>query len=577
MRQPLRSGGRRWIGLGLSALISLSGCDTSSPPAGGPPDVFTGRDDDRVVGQPLRPPPGTYRLTPQALAPTVAVNPLVIPPGAVPTGINAYTLEMRESLHDFGLTGGLKTRVWGYSDGRYTGYLGPTIHATTGVPLSVTWVNTLPGVFPFAQDPLPQNPGPPHWAETGVGSAVAHLHGGHTDALSDGTPHQHFAPGQSRTFTYRNDQPSAGLWYHDHALGFTRLNVYAGLAGMYLLHDAAEQALNIPRGPYEVPLVLQDKSFNADGSLFYPPSWAPEFFGDVPIVNGRAFPFLAVEPRRYRLRIVNGATARFFRLSLTEPALGRVRLHQIGSDGGLLPEADSLGNLLLGPGERADVIVNFAGMAGRTLTLTNSAGTPFTGRPDPNGGVPPLPKLMEFRVTTPVSGKDTSVVPGRPRPLTEKLRPALASVRRDLTLNEALDPLTGAPIRSLLGTLNPDGSPNLRAFADPLTESVKLGAVEVWNVINNTVDVHPIHLHLVQFQVLDRRPVRRNAAGHVIGYGAPFQPDLNERGWKDTVRMNPNEATRIIARFDLAGDFVWHCHILEHEENDMMRPFTVAP
>ncbi|MDP9766074.1 spore coat protein A [Deinococcus enclensis] len=506
------------------------------------------------------------------------VNALSIPKIATATSPDAYTLTLQPGRHDFGI-GGPTTPVWTYSDGTPPSYLGPTIVARYGTPVRITWVNALPTMLPFAQeeDHLPTGAQREPMAAAPFGDAVTHLHGGHISDLADGGPTQHFSPGDSRQVDYPNDQEAATLWYHDHAMGLTRLNVMAGLAGAYVLTDPYEQTLNLPTGAYDVPLVLQDRSFNADGSLQYPERWEPEFFGDVAVVNGKAFPFLDVEPRPYRLRLLNGSNARFYRLSLSRPKAGKVTLQQIGADGGLLPVMNPTGRLLIAPGERADVIVDFSAFRGQTLTVTNDAATPYSGKPDKAGGTPPLPELLQFRVRNTAPSAVSGTPPTPLRPLSEKLSLQQAVVQRDLTLNEVLDPQTGLPLRSQLGTLNPDGSAHLLSFDDPVTETPRVNTVEAWNLINNTVDVHPIHLHLVQFQVLDRRPVLRDAAGRVTGYGPALPSDPAEAGWKDTVRASPNEATRILVRFDRAGAYVWHCHILEHEDNDMMRPLQVLP
>ncbi|WP_102124696.1 multicopper oxidase family protein [Deinococcus planocerae] len=339
-----------------------------------------------------------------------------------------------------------------------------------------------------------------------------------------------------------------------------------------------------------MPLVLQDRAFNADGTLAYPATWAPEFFGDVAVVNGRAFPTLDVEPRSYRLRLLNGSNARFYRLDLGRGGR-RLPLHQIGSDGGLLPQTATATTLLLAPGERADVIVDFSGSAGQTLELGNSAETPFAGGVSRSGGQPPLPGLMRFRVVKPLAAPDPLVLPTAPGTPPD-LRAQDVRRARYLTLNEVLDPATGAPLRTLLGTLDPaTGRSRPHALMDPATETPTRGDVEEWVLVNNTVDAHPIHLHLVQFMVLGRAtvpcvPGTENAAvgypGDVVTAGGAPQfgpltpPPPNERGWKDTVVVYPGEMTRIRMRFDRAGTYVWHCHILEHEENDMMRPLVVA-
>ncbi|WP_104990325.1 multicopper oxidase family protein [Deinococcus sp. NW-56] len=424
-----------------------------------------------------------------------------------------------------------------------------------------------------------------------LGHAVPHLHGGHTDAESDGLPGQSFPSGTERSFTYRNDQRGATLWYHDHAMGLTRTNVYAGLAGLYLLRDPSEAAWNLPwADEYDVPLVLQDKAFGKDGGLIYPARWVPEFFGDTAVINGKAFPQMTVEPRRYRFRLLNGSNARFYDLRL-QGAPGALQFQQIGSDGGLLPAPVALDHLLLAPGERADVIVDFSGAAGKLLRLTNEAETPYTGLADRRGGTPPLPELMRVRVGRRVSQPDRVTVPTLGLAPAPDLTADQVRVTRHLTLNEDLDPVTGTPRRALLGTLDlGTGAALPRAFHDPITETPRINEVEEWVFINNTADVHPIHLHQLQFMVVDRAPVAyvpgtdapdRGYPGHLVmedgrpAFGLPRSPEANERGWKDTVLVYPGEMTRVRLKFDLPGDYVWHCHILEHEENDMMRPLRV--
>jgi FtsP/CotA-like multicopper oxidase with cupredoxin domain len=395
------------------------------------------------------------------------------------------------------------------------------------------------------------------------------------------------------------------VWYHDHALGNTRTNVYAGLAGLYFIRDAQDTGkpdnpLGLPAGPYEIPLVVQDKTFNAGGSLFYPtvgvvplvhPQWVPEFFGDVAVVNAKITPFAAVEPRRYRLRMVNGSQARFYNLKFTNTKNGKIQtFHQIGTDGGLLRAPVAMTSLLLAPGERADVIVDLAGLAGAQIQLKNDAKAPY-----PMGRGGQVAQLMAFNVTKPLNGTDTTTpaaslalpdIPALPDPL----------VTRVQHLSETLDPLTGNPIN-----LNVEDAPYLDPQLLPdkkvplVTTKPNENAVEDWLLVNTTADTHPIHLHLVTFEVIDRRPF--NVAAYTSGmeanqipYTGPAVPaPANENGRKDTVKANPGEVTRIRARFELPDEgtielppgvenpqYVWHCHILEHEENDMMRAFEVV-
>jgi spore coat protein A len=366
-------------------------------------------------------------------------------------------------------------------------------------------------------------------------------------------------------FNYPNDQRAASLWYHDHAVAITRLNVYAGMAGLYLLRDEVEDSLNLPNSQYEVPLVIQDRRFDHNGQLIYPVSdishapWIPEFFGPTILVNGKVWPYLRVEPRKYRFRIYNGSNARFYNLEFSSGQ----EFHQIGNEGGLLPHVVTLQKILLAPAERADVIVDFSGHENESIILKSTAAAPF-----PSGDVS-TSDVMEFRVNKQLAGPDRSEVPSK-MPAVAQLNEEDASVTRTLSLEEINDP--EVPGRLLLKLGGKD-------FDAPITERPQFGATEVWRLVNTTGDTHPIHLHLVHFQVMDRRLFDVNRylqTGHVHPTGRATLPDLNERGWKDTVRVNPGEMLRIITRFDgHRGFYVWHCHILEHEDNEMMRPLEV--
>jgi spore coat protein A len=393
------------------------------------------------------------------------------------------------------------------------------------------------------------------------------------------------------SYSYPNDQQATTLWYHDHALGSTRQNVFAGLAGFYLIRDEIEDSLNLPKGQYEIPLMIQDRLFNADGSLLYPvqtpgdpdprvpPIWIPEFFGDTVLVNGKVWPFLEVEPRKHRFRLVNGSNARFYNLVLEESTEAGVSLerpgpafYQIGTDGGFLPAPVQLTELLLAPAERFDVIIDFAGLAGKFFLLTNDAHAPY---PDGDDLIPA--DVMLFKVTKPLLRPDTSSLPAS-LSVVPLLDPAVAVRQRNLTLSE-LDSAMGSPIIALLGD---------RHWDEPATENPIAGTTEIWNIINTTEDAHPIHIHLVQFQILNRQPFDVDQyPANLVFTELPITPDLNERpAWKDTVKTFPGEVTRIIAKFDLPTGtkvtpgakfrYVWHCHILEHEDNDMMRPYDVV-
>lgn len=469
------------------------------------------------------------------------------------------------------------TKLWGF-EGHYPG---PTIEASRGVPIVVQWENNLPLQHIFEVDPHIHGAMPPAPAVR----TVPHLHGARSSSESDGLPEKWFTPGQSASYHYPNSQQAATLWYHDHAVGITRLNVYAGLSGFFLLRDDLERSMSLPSGDYEIPLLLQDRTLDDAAQLVYAPThedgqklppgvWGPEFFGDLPVVNGALYPYLEVEPRPYRLRVLNGANSRFFNLyfNLAKrptdiPSL--VSFNQIGSDGGFLPNPVSLSKVLLGPAERADLILDFGGLEGRTVTLSNDGSAPFPGWEMMLMHHAQLYELMQFRVTLPFSGKrrGISLTPSSPF---SKLDEASSVATRDFILSEKLD----AQGRSLGVQINSKG------YDDPVTEVVQLGTTEIWRFINTTDDAHPMHVHLVQFQILQRQGFNPAALlkGTLELVGIPRPPAANEAGWKDTAIVNPRDVLSIIARFEgYTGRYVFHCHMLEHEDNDMMRPFEVVP
>jgi spore coat protein A, manganese oxidase len=383
---------------------------------------------------------------------------------------------------------------------------------------------------------------------------VVHLHGGKVAQKDDGYPEETFLPGESRTNFYPNNQPAATIWFHDHALGITRLNVYMGLAGLYLIRDAAENALGLPAGAYEIPLVIQDRKFRADGSLVYPATWDEHFFGDTIIVNGKVWPYLIVNQGKYRFRIVDGSTSRAYTLALSSGGT----IYQIGSDGGMLPAPVPLSELTLLPGERADVIIDFASYTnGAEVLLTNGAPAPFPG--SPGAGV--IPYVMKFIVTNIIG--HTAPLPATLRSI-GRLYETNAFTQREFILKKSADACTGA--KWLINDLS----------WDDITEFPVLGTTEVWSFINRSGVAHPMHLHLVLMQILDRQPFLFTN-DMVVPTAARVPPTPNEAGWKDTVRANPSEITRVIMRFDgFAGRYPYHCHIIEHEDHEMMRQFEVV-
>ena len=497
----------------------------------------------------------TSNFCPLILTPFVDALPVPAPlqPVSGTAGGDAhYEVPMREvqqKLHrDLPLT-----TVWAYG----AAFPGPLIEAAVGQPVTIKWVNDLRDSSGALRTNhyLPVDTclhGPD--TEGAKPRVVVHLHGGKVRQEDDGYPEETFLPGQSRTNFYPNNQPAAAIWFHDHALGITRLNVYMGLAGLYILRDAEEASLGLPSGENEIPLVIQDRKFRPDGSLVYPATWEEHFFGDTILVNGKVWPYLIVKQGKYRFRIVSGSTSRTYSLALSSGGT----FHQIGTDGGMLEAPVPLSRLTLQPGERADVVMDFASYPpGTEILLTNSAPAPYPGTP----GVGVLPNVMKFVVAN-VTGHGFPL-PVTLRPL-EKLQESTAVAHREFVLRKSPDACTGTK-----------WSINDLRWHD-ITEFPVLGTTEVWSFINRSGVSHPMHLHLVLMQVLDRQPfVVSNDV--VVASGPRVAPPPGESGWKDTVRADPSEITRVIMQFDgYPGRYPYHCHILEHEEHEMMRQFQVV-
>jgi spore coat protein A, manganese oxidase len=605
---------------------------------------------------------------------------------------DVYRLSVRQFSQE--IVPGGQTTVWSYVDERVPAtfnYPAFTIEAQYRRPVVVTWRNGLVDANgDFLPHLLPVDP-TLHWANppggehgrdsrpefettpgpyTGPVPIVTHLHGaakvgdesdGYAEAwylpdarnipagyATEGTWYEFFRgkatsganawgyQGEAwnrgeAVFSYPNDQAATTLWYHDHTLGMTRLNVYAGPAGFYLLRggpgdrvlDARGGTAMLPgpaprpndppnRHHREIPIVIQDRSFTTDGELFYPdtraffdgfegpyipdspvsPIWNPEFFGNSMVVNGKAWPRHTVRRQRYRLRFLNGSDSRFLILRFSDP---RVKVWQIGAEGGFLPEPLDLsalngGTIPLGLAERADVIVDFADVpAGTEVHLLNlGPDEPFKGY-NPDGSLtdgeggeldPSDPdttgQVMRFDVVA-ARGVDVTTPPQRLR-FPAPAYPSGGSARHlALIEEEAMIDEEMVVTEALLGRVV-DGVPQADMWADPITENPSLGSTEVWEIANVTADVHPIHIHEVMFQVLDRIPIAVDEEAetiHVTGPPRPAEPW--ESGLKDTVNAFPGEITRVRMRFEREGNFVWHCHIVSHEDNEMMRPYRIGP
>jgi len=451
----------------------------------------------------------------------------------------------------------------------------------------------------------------------------------------------YLAPGQpaweagSAVFQYPNSQRASTIWYHDHTLGMTRLNVYAGPAGFFIIRggpagdgavldtrtgaqavlpgSAPKEGDKFPSNKtyYEIPIAVQDRSFNSDGSLFYPdtraffdgvggpylpdtdvsPIWNPEFFGNTIMVNGNTWPFQTVEQRRYRFRFLNGCDARFLILDFN--GIPGVQVWQIGNEGGFLATPVDMtalngGRLLMGPAERADVIVDFSGVPVGNHILGN------IGPDEPYGGGVPgedfpvadpatTGQVLQFRVVPALAPDPTT--PPQFLQLPPIVPLAGGSVRRLALIEEMSMHFADAPAAAMLGTVmgDPASGPAgwmMNMWADAITENPNPGTVEVWELYNATADAHPMHIHEVLFEVVNRQAIFVNEMERtveVVPNSPPRPPEPWEDGYKDTVIAYPGEVTRVRAQFTEPGQFVWHCHIVEHEDNEMMRPFRIGP
>lgn len=605
--------------------------------------------------------------------------------------IDYYEISMKQFQQQILPAGFPATTVWGYgavSSASKRGLLvhnapSLTIEAKWNRPVRVKWINDLkdannnflPHLLPVDQTLHWANPpggtlhrdSRPSFTETpgpydGPVPIVTHVHGavgvgdesdGYAEAwylpnanlpmgyASEGTWYNFFkdkaaasfgatwGPGFA-VFQYPNENRASTIWYHDHALGMTRLNVYAGPAGFYIIRggpagddavlDSRSGRTAILPGPapkendkfpsnktyYEIPIAIQDRSFNDDGSLFYPntreffdeftgpfipftdvsPIWNPEFFGNMIMVNGNTWPFQTVEQRRYRLRFLNGCQSRFLILDFSN--IPGVEVWQIGNEGGFLASpvnisSDHGNHLLIGLAERADLIVDFTNVPVGNYVLGNiGPDEPFGGGEPPDDFDLADPEttgqVMEFRVvpaagideTTPPMFLQLPSIPALPEPV--RIRP--------LALLEEMSMVWDGPAAALLGNVSETGIPMQKMWADDVTENPNVGDTEVWEFYNLTADAHPMHIHEIVFEVIDRERLvlegeHPSIPVQLTGDVRPAEPW--ESGFKDTVISYPGEVTRVRGRFLTAGQFVWHCHIVEHEDNEMMRPYRIGP
>jgi spore coat protein A len=635
--------------------------------------------------------------TPLLIPPVMPKAGTIVAPGG--KNIDYYEISMRQFSQQILPAGLPPTTVWGYGAVTTADKRGVLLHnapaltieAQWGRPVRVKWINELvddqgdhlPHLLPV--DPTL------HWANPpgGMGGRdsrpvfdttpgrydgpvpiVTHVHGavgvgdesdGYAEAwflpaagdippgyATEGTWYDFFAQKAAAGFgaqwgpgyaisQYPNQQRASTIWYHDHALGMTRLNVYAGPAGFFLIRggpdgdaavlDGRSGAIAVLPGPapkandkiptnktyYEIPIAVQDRSFNDDGSLFYPdsrsffdgivgdyvpsgefsPIWNPEFFGNTIIANGSTWPFQVVEQRRYRLRFLNGCQSRFLILDFS--GIPGAEVWQVGNEGGFLSRAvnvsgDHDGRLLLGPAERADLIVDFTSVPVGDFVLRN------VGPDEPfGGGVPGVDfpvadpestgQILQFRVV-PARGPDPTTPPQylmlpvvAPLPPETRHRPLALIEKMGMGRDANGDPVEG-PVEALLGEVV-DGVLVERLWMDAVSENPEIGSTEVWEFVNTTGDAHPVHVHEVAFEVVNREGLVLSEEGEavepIVYDGVVTLPAPWETGVKDTVIAYPGQVTRVRATFARAGQYVWHCHIVEHEDNEMMRPYRIGP
>ncbi|HEV7828680.1 MAG TPA: multicopper oxidase domain-containing protein [Pseudonocardiaceae bacterium] len=568
-----------------------------------------------------RPPSGT-EVRPVGMRLTKFRDPLRIPPVLHPGPSQQLTIRMR-AVHARLHSELPPTWVWAYDEQ----FPGPTIEVHRGQRLRVAWDNELTGSYPVTAVEVPNGvpgatPGPgregaeplptvaalPPWT-------VVHLHGSRTGGGNDGWPENAVLPGNAQLSEYPNDQRATALWYHDHAMAITALNVMTGLAGMYLIRDAEESELRLPHGDHEVPLIIADRNLDTDvggnltGRLLHKVgilSTQPEkvtlpFLGPFTLVNGVIWPHFDVEARWYRFRLLNASNSRFYTLALHDEKGVTVAgaLRQIGTDGGLLPAPLALDEITLAPAERADVLVDFSAFQGRSLTLANTLSPPL----DPGTGTP-NPDLLQFRVSTRSVHEDFR--------LPAKLSTSFVRLTHDtvpehmhrwlvLTLPagrhpemwemvEIDQPPAKSPTDGIVQVTMSSGAVKTlqrvsRDFKDAPNFYVDYNGWEQWSILNASPVTHPIHIHLIQFQALSRDayditgfdPAKGGTSTPLVPKGS-LPVDPNEQGWKDVIRVGGGQLVRVAGQFGGAnGRYVYHCHILEHEDEGMMRTFVVMP
>jgi spore coat protein A, manganese oxidase len=454
---------------------------------------------------------------------------------------------------------------------------GPSFHCTAYQPIYVRFINDLPQNHILHADTTVRLMSGTGWGQSS--RHVTRVQGADNPPAYDGHPLGFIYPGEESLYWYPNSHPAATLWYHDRTAGISRLNLYSGEAGFYVITDIFERNLNMPSGQYELEIMQTDRTFYSNGRLFYPDTWVPEFYGNVSVANGVIWPRLEVEPRKYRIHLLNGCLDRFLSMKLLQAdsagkvgpdSIGGPAFYMVGTEQGLVqntvvlndPTKPNSPRLLLAPSDRRDLIIDFAGQQGKYFLMHNNAPAPL------NGAFPqkPLPELwlVHVKVMT-----DSASIPMHPRSV-RKYQERAARLTRDVFLHEIKDSLGGVTTALL----------NDQTFTDPVTDFPKLNSTEVWRFINATSDVEPMHIPLVNFQVLDRTPFRVDMflLDHsLIFTGPPEPPTEQELGYRDVVNATPGYVTRVVtSQFNRLGQFVYGCDLFSCGDNEMLRPYQVT-
>jgi spore coat protein A, manganese oxidase len=469
---------------------------------------------------------GNLVLAPSASAAVVPFSqPLKIPP--VLQG-SSVTIQMRQADVQI-MPSGPPTRMWTFNGS----FPGPTIRRPSGTTTRVTFRNDLPASF---------------------GDATIHHHGSHSRSTEDGQPNsQLIPPGGLRTYSYEHveaGRPERAVtqWYHDHRMGLTGRNVWNGLAGFFILDDRFDSALPLPKGEFDVPLMIVDRTFDANNQIPYTVNLDPGVQGDTFLVNGVPQPYFNVGDRKYRFRVLNASNRTPLVLSLSNGA----PLTQIATDSGLLPAPVTKPTILLQPAERVEVVVDFAGMLGQTVNLVNA---------NP-AGIPP-PEFMQFRVNRDLT--ETSSVPATLRPAPTFPAPVQ---QRQFVINRETD----AAGTTVGWDFNGQQFDSNRFDAQP-----RLNTTEEWTFLNPTNQPHAIHIHDVDWRLTRRFNLATDAAGNPIP-GDPLAIDPAENGLKETWSIPANTGFSVRTTFtDRLGPYVFHCHMLEHEDFALMAQFNVVP